>query len=51
MTKYKIKWQNGEMKTATFESHLATIEKQGYCIIENAIEPELLLEMTETVKS
>ncbi len=50
MTKYQIKWQNGSMKTATFESHLATIEKQGYCIIENAIEPELLLEMTETVE-
>jgi len=37
------------MDAATLESHLDTIEEQGYCIIENAIEPELVTEIRETV--
>ena len=37
------------MDAATLDRHLATIDEQGYCIVENAIEPELLREIRDTV--
>lgn len=37
------------MDSITLQRHLDTIEEQGYCIVENAIEPQLLTEIRETV--
>lgn len=37
------------MDAATLQGHLDTIEEQGYCIVENAIEPELVTEVRDTV--
>ncbi len=37
------------MDDAALRDHLATIAEQGYCIVEDAIEPELLVEICETV--
>ena len=37
------------MDTATLSQHLQTIEDDGYCIIENAIEQDLIEEVRETV--
>ena len=37
------------MDAATFSQHLDTIEEQGYCIIENAIEPNLVEEVRTSV--
>lgn len=37
------------MDESTLNGHLATIEEQGYCIIENAIAPELMTGLKDAV--
>ncbi len=37
------------MDTATLSQHFETLEEHGYCIIENAIEQDLIEEVRETV--
>ena len=37
------------MDETTLEAHLATIEEQGYCIIEDVISPALLTEIKDVV--
>ncbi len=41
--------QSALLGFATFSQHLDTIEEQGYCIIENAIEPNLVEEVRASV--
>ena len=37
------------MDTATLSGYLDRIEEQGYCIVENAIDPDLIKELTNSV--
>ena len=37
------------MDTATLSGYLDRIEEQGYCIVENAIDPDLIKEVTNSV--
>ena len=37
------------MDTATLSGYLDRIEEQGYCIVENAIDPDLIKEVTDSV--
>jgi ectoine hydroxylase-related dioxygenase (phytanoyl-CoA dioxygenase family) len=37
--------------TTTIDDHLATIEDQGYTIVEGAIEPELTTELRDTIRA
>ena len=37
------------MDTATLSGYLDRIEEQGYCIVETAIDPDLIKELTNSV--